>query len=418
MSNSIQRTYSYRKHENDSRVFYEINSPFIIQNVVAIQYDCGSIDDPEDKQGLAHIVEHLFTHATIVETGNEYLTREYEGIQKQAFTYKEKTVYTILSATKRPNKLLSVFVKGLPKKLSEELLKTEKKTIETEILEREGSQSDAIYNHALLNASRLFNELKGHVHNITGNKDSISNINIDDTVNFVKNNYISPKIVIASSTPLTKKEIGNIFNTIKSVPGSHVSTEKSKIISQVKVKQKKHEQDTALRVFNFNIKDTNVIGFCIERPRTLEHDVYLGFIHEYFAGNWSSLLTQKLRVEKQLVYFANSAYFSYKKFALIYFFFDTKKNNASEATKIAIKALDDFLAGNINEKICTAVKNMRVNKLFDIYRYEQDLVHDFIDMLNFTGTENVIKLEDYIECTRKITPNKIRTYLNKVLPIK
>ena len=402
MKNKAHKKYTYKKHVRGDLEFYELISDFTLSNFASIQYNVGSANDPKGKEGMVHIIEHLFTHAT----GTEYLEREYRDIQKYAYTYKERTVYSARSTIASVLTLCDELVMGLLNRKDSTVLEKEVKTITSEILSDKQNHSSEIYNEALKRCSPFIKDIDGYIHDIKGSEKSIKNINITDIDNFIESKYINPKIVITSKNKLGKLDIANIFELISKLKWS-----KQKLIKPLKLTEHKIK----ISKFNFKSRDSLIYTLCIERPQTFTHDVFLGFLHEYLAGNWSSVLTQKLRIDKQLVYFTKSSYYSYKKFAMIYISFETSKENLAESKKICDDTINSVLAGSIDEKVCVATRNMRIRNLTDIYRYEHDQVYDFLDMLNLEdnsiNTGKINCLNTYIDETLNINSLKLSKYL-------
>jgi predicted Zn-dependent peptidase len=172
--------------------------------------DAGSRDDPADRKGLAHFIEHMIFKGTSRRKTFHVLNYlESVGGELNAYTTKEKTaIYASLAAehAERAVDLLSdiVFHATFPEK---EIVK-ERQVISEEIDIYRDAPDEAIFEDFDL---QLFPEHPLGAP-ILGFKDSISHIGREDLRGYVDSRYSQGNVVFAIAGNVTEKQVQRLIN--------------------------------------------------------------------------------------------------------------------------------------------------------------------------------------------------------------
>lgn len=166
---------------------------------IGVAVNAGSRDEPADRLGLAHFVEHTVFKGTRHRSSWHISNRmESIGGELNAYTSKEETViYTNAPAgnSERALELLADLIaySSFP---SDELEKERDVVIE-EIFSYRDSPSDSIYD--------LFDDKiyagSGPGHNILGTPESVKSLNGNDCRKFIEDFYVPSNMVLYAATP-------------------------------------------------------------------------------------------------------------------------------------------------------------------------------------------------------------------------
>ena len=399
----ITSNNKYKKHLSGDKSFFEINSPLLIKNTVSIQFNVGSIQDPKTKDGLSHLTEHLILN--IKGNGDKlYVDREMKGLYINAFTGRERTVYTASSYILSTKEIVKELFSLLNFKPTQKDLLQEIQTITSEILQNKTNVNNQNYDKSLSECSKIYKDLNNYKHNVLGNKKSINGILLEDVYKHIDKYYINPSIAVTSSQKLNGVEIKQIFDQI----------EKGLIFRKNDVRLK---NNNLLKVdqFEFMNKNTQIFGFCFMNSDREREDVYLSVLKEYLANNWSSVCNQRMRIEKQLTYFVNNFCQIFDNFSMLYVYYDVSKKNKSLAEKEYKKIIKELYCGDVNKNIFEAAKNMLLSNTYDLLTSEENVCNDFLWFNQYTEDGPLYFIEKFIESVKKLTLKDFVVYLKDIL---
>jgi len=155
----------------------------------SVNVGTGSFDDPLDKQGVAHFLEHLLV-------GNELNSQiQRRGGKIELLTYADTINLSGTIPNTPENKALVIrtiktFLKGLD--LNEELFEKEKVRILNEI----GIDTDTATRHQVTVLGKAFKDNRADG-NITGTRNDVNKITIKDLRSYLSKNFTADNIFIA-----------------------------------------------------------------------------------------------------------------------------------------------------------------------------------------------------------------------------
>ena len=151
---------------------------------IQFKLNVGSKDDPNDKQGLAHVTEHMLYDNNIDNILDDL------GVNWNAYTNRDSTGYTFIFKKSKTHALLNIIKTMMfNMKFQKHFFEKEKNVVIEEIhlknSQRPRRLMDFVYKNMFLSTYK--NSVKGTVKHI-------KNINISDLITFI-NNGISLKIL-------------------------------------------------------------------------------------------------------------------------------------------------------------------------------------------------------------------------------
>lgn len=376
-----------------------------MKNSVAIQFSVGSSHDTVGKEGLAHIVEHLLTHSNNPE--NEYIAREKEGVSCFAFTYKERTIYFASSYMLPIEKVLVILLDQLSREIPKEALAKEKDTVLSEMAERHGNIAKMAHDGVMKKCSRIIASTERYSHPVIGTGEGLKSIRISDVERFVEKHYRNPSIAITASRNLEKNKVKEILATIAS---SGLRFEQPG-----KTEKKTDKINPAGKRFDFNIKNTQIKGICVDGADRTREALYLGIMKQYLAGNWSSVFNRKMRSDKQLAYFAYGSIEAFSSFGLVYTTYDVLPNKKKASDSVANKIFKDLELGRIDKDAFIAAKKMRMTEMLATFSNEEDLLDDFLYSNRNPWNSEFYTLEQYIREIENLTLKDFTAYAKRTL---
>ncbi|EKE28811.1 MAG: hypothetical protein ACD_3C00010G0005 [uncultured bacterium (gcode 4)] len=183
-----------------------IEMPHLFSAEIGIHFGSGSIDDPKDKEGVAHLVEHLLFRGTKICPKPEILDAEFEiiGGGANAGTDEETTCYFSRvhpSYTDRGIELISSMI--LTPLLKD--MAIEKRTIIQEVLENLNSKKENICPHEVVH-SLLWPDSKLGTP-VIGQLGSIRKTTLGDVKEFIKDHYTPDNAVLCVAGKVDAQEV-------------------------------------------------------------------------------------------------------------------------------------------------------------------------------------------------------------------
>ena len=373
------------QHKQGNTTFLEINSNYNIKNIITILFPIGANFDSK-KSGLSHVVEHMVFDSQDTE---KFVEKELMGIYTNAYTTYESTEYTAESLDTDASKLMKYLLESMRFKFTNKDLEKQIGVISSEIAEKKDRDvHEQIY-------AKNFNL------SIKGSKSSIKSISLENVDNFIKNYYKNPKIVISTNKKLSKTDIEKIFSLL-----NEKFIFDSKEVEYPNILAKKAEME-------FENDGTNVICFTQKHKDRNRLNLFLPILRDYMANNWSSILSQELRVKKNLLYSIYAESNILKDHLVLYIYFDCDKKNLKEIRNYIKKTLNDIAKGTVNEDVFKCSKALLKLTVYNLYKDEAGYVNDFL-WTNMFGDEDWDN-KKYIEELNKITLQDFITFCKKII---
>jgi predicted Zn-dependent peptidase len=303
-----------------------------IENVrsvtIGIWIDVGSRDEESDERGVSHFIEHMLFKGTKKRTAKEIASSlESVGGVLNAFTGREYTCYFARVLDEHLNIAVDVLSDILKNAvLNPKDLEREKTVIISEIKDLEDSPADLVHD-------RLMDHMwKDHPlgRSIMGDAQSILRMTRNKLVDFIKRNYVGPKVVIASSGNLNHRDLVGViqqkfrFNQTDKNPEVCQPTLEADQM-RVVVNRKTAQTHVSLGVPAFPYKDKRRYAALI--------------LSNILGGGMSSRLFQSIREKLGLAYNVYSFIDFFEDTGLLGIYLGTHKQNAVRAIDLVLKEI-------------------------------------------------------------------------------
>ena len=316
--------YIIDKLDNGIRVVME-KIDYFNSATIGIIIDSGSINENETNNGVSHFIEHMLFKGTNSRTPKEIAEAiDNVGGQLNAFTGKEQTIYyaKVLDNHLRIaiDVLTDMFLNSL---FLEDEIEKEKNVIIEEINMYQDSPEDLSF--------ELLNEImfKGTPieYPILGTEKSIINLSKDIIIDYFYKNYIPQDTIISIVGKFDEKEVISQLND--TIGKFNINKNKSSISNNKVYK------------FTNNIKGINKsfeqLNLCIgmNGVDSMSDDVHPIFVlNNIFGGSMSSILFQKLREDKGLVYAIDSHMTTYNETGVFTIYAGLNSENLIKSIKL------------------------------------------------------------------------------------
>lgn len=191
------------KFPSGLRVVFQEDHTQPVVSITSVN-DRGSTSDPPGKEGIAHVVEHLWFRSHQLQADGKPFPKIWDmleemGANLNAFTADDLTVYmTIAPADKLPILLgfEGMRQRGAVTGVTQEVLEVEREVIRNELRFRYENNTGAVFGQVF---TRLFPQSHPYgraAYAGIGNNDSLNAISIEDVQKFVKENYGPDKTTI------------------------------------------------------------------------------------------------------------------------------------------------------------------------------------------------------------------------------
>lgn len=321
--------------DNGVRLVYE-HLPQVRSVSTGVWVGVGSRNETSDINGISHYIEHMLFKGTKKRTAKD-IAYAIDGLggQINAFTAKENTCYytkTLDAHIQISFDLLSdMFFNS---KFLKKDLETEKKVIFEEIKMYEDTPEEHV--HDLVLEKVWEGDSIGMP--ILGTFASLSNIQRQDILKFIKNNYTPERTVISVAGNFNENELIVLAD-------KYFGNWKSTSINTT--------QDS-IPVFNRNVfikqKDTEQVHMCLSFdgiPQGEDSIYSLLVLNNVLGGGMSSRLFQRIREEKGLVYSIYSYPASYKNTGIFTIYAGMNPEYVDEVIESIQKEIKDIINNGI-----------------------------------------------------------------------
>ncbi|MFC3561364.1 M16 family metallopeptidase [Pedobacter jamesrossensis] len=381
-----------------------------VPSASAISHACiivntGSRDEPENKAGLAHFIEHLIFKRTKKRSTNQILNRlESVGADLNAYTTKEYTCVHASFLNPYLDRTLELFNDIIfHSTFPEEEMDKEKSVILDEIASYLDQPEEAInddFEDMLFAGNPLGN-------NILGTTDSVQNFTREDVINFRKDNYRTNEIVIAV--------LGNYtLNSVVSKGTKHFAGVEENTPSRERVKPKVLKQSSTT-IYKPITQAHCILG--TQAYSTYQQEkVALMLLNNYFGGNgMSSVLNLQIREKYGIAYTIESNFSPLSDTGTFSIYFGTDKEKQNKALSLIFKEIKKLKEKPLNELQLQKVKNKFIGQ---IALGEENRIGLIISMAKSLIDHNKIdSLETVFEKINRVTTTQMINVANEVLDI-
>jgi predicted Zn-dependent peptidase len=374
---------SYKSYISSSGIkIYLINSNKVNTVNITIHIPIGSSSENEEEYGIAHYLEHmLFTKTKIYNENQINNLVDYYGASINAETHYDKTMYYINGNPEYTLELFNIiheiYFNGI--------ITTEKFEREKDIIIQElqndtlipGFKSDKLANELMFNDR--YKKLVG------ADVDDIYNITIEKLNNFKQKYYTPENTTILFFGKFNndqvlndiKRKFGPIHDYIPQFNAMSPNLIKFKNNEKTIIKYIKTENEQIIVNFYFKTIDiTNIWNYKIK------------ILINILTNSLSSLLYQKLRTDKGLVYGIKSSLSTFRSCGYFNIYFNCLNTNTNQCIREVLKILCKLQKYYINElfitksinKIKTILLNSSNSPTFELNNIIKSLTFDIVPL--------------------------------------
>lgn len=402
----MKEIYKKTVLENGIRVVTErIN--YVRSISIGVWIDVGSRDEKNDEAGVSHFIEHMLFKGTKKRTAQEIASSlESVGGSLNAFTGREHTCYFARVLDEHTDTALDVLSDILKNPLfNPSHLEKERAVIISEIKELEDSPADLV--HDLLMSSMWRENSLGRP--IIGSAESVQRLTRGKLVDFMRRNYVFPRVVIAASGNFKHEELVNkIKRKFRFSSNSHPASENQMPPpaepNRMVTKRKTAQTHINLGVSTFPYRDKR-------RYATLVLSSVLG-------GGMSSRLFQSIREKLGLVYSVYTFVDFFEDTGIFGIYVGTHKKNTVRVVELILKEIRRLKKDSLTSKELSHAKyqlkgnlllslESTFNRMNRLARYELFL-HDYVGLDQTINSINKTKAKDVIEVAEEFfSPDRL-----------
>lgn len=359
--------------------------------IVSAWFRAGSRFDQNEREGTAHLLEHLLIKKTKKYTNTIERLKDIEsnGIKFNAFTSYETAHYYYTQPKEETYKALGFLIDGLENyAFSDSDIKEEKEAVINELMENRANPREYIWE---LSNSALWDGLEMGKP-FFGNKKSIKAINRKDLQDFIDKYYVSENCLFLIVGDCNTEKIGEYLNDKISVDNSKKPRLKKDKIGnprKISIVKNNESQATISVAFKTLSMDADPLDIAV-----------IDFIRDYLANNWTAKLIEKLRLERNLTYWVDGASVNFSDTGMLRFTFACNKKNIAESIKVILDEIEKVKINFIDSAELSMHKksflSSMVMRFVDPYEYLwwygwQSVVSDGKSMVNIEEYSKIIQ---------------------------
>ncbi len=301
--------------------------PFSTSAAIGFWFKIGSKDEPPDKYGYAHLIEHMLFKGTVNRTAKEIAIEvDKIGAYLNAGTTKDYTSYYINVSSEKIEKALEILIDIVQNPVfdSQELEK-EKLVILEEFRMYEDTPSDMV--HDYLYEALLGNSPYGHP--VLGDKAIVQKASSDSIRKFYRKYYNSCELIVSSAGKIEHNLLVDFIKENLNLPENKINKQEEKV--EFKFSRK------------LIPKDLSQIHLCLgfkALPVTSEYRFALYVFNTIFGAAMSSRLFQKIREDKGLCYSIYSFLSLFKEFGIFGIYTGTNLSNFEQTIGLILKEIE------------------------------------------------------------------------------
>jgi predicted Zn-dependent peptidase len=391
----LREVYKKTVLENGIRVVTE-KIGYVRSLAIGVWVDVGSRDEKSDEKGISHFIEHMLFKGTKKRTAKEIASSlESVGGILNAFTGREHTCYLARILDEHLNIALDVLADILKNSLlNPSDLEKEKTVIISEIKDLEDSPGDLVHD-------RLMNDMwQDHPlgRPIMGDAGSILRMTKSKLVGFIKRNYVSPKVVIASSGNLNHQDLVRMieekfrFNQIDGIPLANRPPVEADQNREV-INRKTAQTHISLGVPSFSYEDKRRYPALI--------------LSNILGGGMSSRLFQSIREKLGLAYNVYTFVDFFEDTGVFGIYLGTHKKNTVRAIELVLKEIKKVRRDSLSrQELSHAKYQLKGNLMLSLestfnrmnrMAHHELLLNRYVDLDETINAINKVKRNEVIE---------------------
>ncbi len=320
---------------------------------IGIWIDSGSRDEPPQKEGITHFLEHMFFKGTGRRSARDIaIELDILGGISNAYTTKENLCFYAKVLNKSLPKLLDIFSDILlDSTISEEELERERFVILQEIKMVEDSPEDYIH---MLACEKFWD---GHPlgHPICGYMETVTSIGRKDIVEY-RNKILRPdRVIVAATGDIEHDELVSLLRPLSRRLENNGDDRSSRSQPQNRVFRE------------FIRKDLEQIHLCLVMPGvSLKQDdrfsAYL--LNTVLGSSMSSRLFQEVREKRGLAYAIYSFLNCYEDAGMFGVYAAVEPNNIVETSKIVVDEIVSLRDEGVSERELQLAKECSIGNMY------------------------------------------------------
>ncbi|MFQ6031992.1 MAG: M16 family metallopeptidase [Candidatus Zixiibacteriota bacterium] len=403
---ALRGVYKKAVLKNGIRVVTE-KIGYVRSIAIGVWIDAGSRDEKSDERGVSHFIEHMLFKGTKKRSAKEIASSlESVGGALNGFTGREHTCYFARVLDEHLNIAIDVLADILKNSLlNPSDFQREKAVIISEIKDLEDSPADLAHDY-LMNNIWPDHPLG---RSIMGDTESILGMTKSKLIDFIKRNYVSPRVVIAASGNLNHQDlVGMIqekfrFNQAAAAPQASQSTWETNP-NRVVVNRETAQTHVSLGVPVFPYKDRRRYAALI--------------LSNILGGGMSSRLFQTIREELGLAYNIYTFVDFFEDTGVFGIYLGTHKKNTVRGVDLVLKEIKKVKKDSLSSQELSHAKyqlkgNLMLNlentsnRMNRLARQEL-LLNKYVDLDETIDLINRVKKKEVVEVAAHLfDPDKL-----------
>lgn len=319
--------------------------PYLKSVSIGIWVASGSQDELKATNGVSHFIEHMLFKGTHKRDGFQ-IAKEFDAIggMWNAFTSRESTCFYARVLGKHlpiaADILSDIFLNPLFDKND---IEVERNVILQEIYMTEDTPDDVI--HDIFYSTLWPDHALGMP--ISGSRETVSAIDVQTIKEYMKNYYISPRILIVAAGDVNHDQLLDLFTPFfEKLP---VYDDYPSVASPAKIKN-----------ISVREKDLEQVHFCLggNAPEQGSEDRFAcAVLNTIWGGNMSSRLFQVIREQYGLSYSVFSFVSPYRNAGIIGMYAASEAENINLTLELSMTELNRLLNGDIKEDEVSAARD-------------------------------------------------------------
>ncbi len=384
--------YQIKELSNGIKVLLE-NMENLNSVSLGVYYKTGSVDEMDNEQGVAHLLEHMVFKGTKTRSAKD-ISEEIDliGGHINAYTSKEITAFYTVTLAEYVEKSIEILADILNNStFTEENLEKEKKVVIEEIRMYQDMPEDLVHD---INSEEIVSGALGR--NILGTEESVNSISRETLVNYFQKRYTSNNMVISI--------VGAIdFDSIIELLEKYFVTERENIEVA-----RENVDFTIKPSHNIIRKDINQVHLCFNTKGLsyLDKNKYvLSVISNILGGNMSSRLFQKIREERGLCYSVYTYVSSYKNGGLFTVYVGTTKEDYKEVLEMIKEEFEDIKNNGVSLIELQKAKNQLLSSMIIGLETSKSRMSRMAN--NYIAHGRVLEIEEIIKEVNSVDEEKI-----------
>ncbi|MCF8273523.1 MAG: insulinase family protein [Flavobacteriaceae bacterium] len=361
-----------------------------------------------DKSGLARLTALSLKHGTKNFTKSKIdETLDFIGAGVNVSASKEYATLSSKFATKDKNSVMTIVKELLREPIFDESEFDKEKSralVELETAKESPKSVIGDYFDKLLFGDHVYSN------SISGTKESLESITINDIKNFYNTNFTPNNAAISIAGDFNSDEMKEIITSLFSdwKKGTSIL---NNLASQPIIKL------LSGQVLLVNKDDANETTFYIGAPgvsRNNKDIVAIQVVNTLFGGRFTSMLNEELRINSGLTYGAGSRFRYYKNGGAFYINTFTANETTEQAIDLALEVTNRLHTKGIDEKSLSSAKNYIKGQFPPRYETVNQLSDFLIEMFWYDFDENYIN--DFEKNVDGLTLEKAKKIINTYFP--